>query len=163
MRFLTRLSCSWEPKEIKTMDKWMQMISWLVGILGLGGGGVLFYRSKKKSEDAHAREAKVKADLVEVDAYTARIKNLSEEVKSLSDEVSSVRQELLETKGELQKTKEELIAANALIRGLKMNKQEMEEMLTNLKSENVELKRSNSILRMQVGGLKKRNNKAEQE
>lgn len=145
------------------MDKWMQVITWLVGILGLGGGGLLFYKSKKRQEDAKTKEAQVKADLAEADAYIKRIKNLSEEVKSLSQEVCTVREELLETRGELQKTKEELIAANALIRGLKMNKEEMEKMLNNLTSENAELKRSNSILRMQIGNLKKRNNKAEEE
>ena len=141
----------------------MQVITWLVGILGLGGGGLLFYKSKKRQEDAKTKEAQVKADLAEANAYIARIKNLSEEVKSLSDEVCTVREELLQTRTELQKTKEELIAANALIRGLKMNKEEMEKMLSNLTSENAELKRSNSILRMRVGNLKKRNNKDEEE
>lgn len=148
----------------------MQVITWLVGILGLGGGGILFYKSKKRQEDAKTKEAQVKADLVEANAYVSRIKNLSDEVKDLSQEVCTVRKELTETRseltetrGELQKTKEELIAANALIKGLKLNKQEMEEMLSNLKSENEELRRSNNILRRQVGNLKKRNNKAEQE
>lgn len=142
------------------MDNWMQIISWLVGILGLGTGGVLYYGSRKRTEAAHSKEAVVKAHLAEVEAYTTRIKNLSEELKQVSDETKIVRQELLETRQELQDTKDDLIAAKALIRQMQLNKAEIDQLLNNYKNENAELKRQNSILRMQTGNLKKRNDKA---
>ena len=145
------------------MREWMEIGSWILAVLGLSGTGILFYRSKKLSEEARAKEAQTKSDLAEADAYITRIKNLSADVKQLSDDAREIREELLKTLSELQTTKEDLMAANALIKEYKLNKTALEETITNLKQENTELRRQNSILRMQTGNLKKRNNKEKAE
>lgn len=144
------------------MTQWMEIISWGATLLGLGGGTLLFYNSKRRIEQAKSRENEVKADIAEADAYCKRIRNLSEEITQLSEEIRKVRGQLTEALGELQKTKEELTTANSLIHTLKINKEEMQELLTNTEKENRELKRSNSILRKKLHKLMNQNDKNEE-
>jgi chromosome segregation ATPase len=144
--------------------EWLNYISALIGMLGLGGGALLFYGSKKKSAEAKSKEDKVNADLKEISAYLTRIENLSQTVDELSRKVACLRKELFSADEEIERLRAALKLAEIevekrqkLIESLKANKATLEDQIKSLEIENAELTKKNEVLKKRISNLKKSN------
>lgn len=147
--------------------EWLNYISALIGMLGLGGGALLFYGSKKKSAEAKSNEDKVNADLKEISAYLTRIGNLSQAVDELSKKVACLRKELFSADEEIERLRAALKLAEIeeekrqkLIESLKANKATLEDQIKALEIENAELTKKNEVLKTRISNLKKSNREA---
>lgn len=147
--------------------EWLNYISALIGMLGLGGGALLFYGSKKKSAVAKSKEDKVNADLKEISAYLTRIENLSQTVDELSRKVACLRKELFSADEEIERLRAALKLAEIeekkrqkLIESLKANKATLEDQIKSLEIENAELTKKNEVLKTRISNLKKSNREA---
>ncbi len=147
--------------------EWLNYISALIGMLGLGGGALLFYGSKKKSAEAKSKEDKVNADLKEISAYLTRIENLSQTVDELSRKVACLRKELFSADEEIERLRAALKLAEIeeekrqkLIESLKANKATLEDQIKSLEIENAELTKKNEVLKTRISNLKKSNREA---
>lgn len=144
--------------------EWLNYISALIGMLGLGGGALLFYGSKKKSAEAKSKEDKVNADLKEISAYLTRIENLSQAVDELSKKVACLRKDLFSADEEIERLRAALKLAEIevekrqkLIESLKANKATLEDQIKALEIENAELTKKNEVLKKRISNLKKSN------
>jgi chromosome segregation ATPase len=144
--------------------EWLNYISALIGMLGLGGGALLFYGSKKKSAEAKSKEDKVNADLKEISAYLTRIENLSQTVDELSKKVACLRKDLFSADEEIERLRAALKLAEIevekrqkLIESLKANKATLEDQIKALEIENAELTKKNEVLKKRISNLKKSN------
>lgn len=144
--------------------EWLNYISALIGMLGLGGGALLFYGSKKKSAVAKSKEDKVNADLKEISAYLTRIENLSQTVDELSKKVACLRKDLFSADEEIERLRAALKLAEIevekrqkLIESLKANKATLEDQIKALEIENAELTKKNEVLKKRISNLKKSN------
>lgn len=144
--------------------EWLNYISALIGMLGLGGGALLFYGSKKKSAEAKSKEDKVNADLKEISAYLTRIENLSQAVDELSKKVACLRKDLFSADEEIERLRAALKLAETeiekrqkLIESLKANKATLEDQIKALEIENAELTKKNEVLKTRISNLKKSN------
>jgi chromosome segregation ATPase len=144
--------------------EWLNYISALIGMLGLGGGALLFYGSKKKSAEAKSKEDKVNADLKEISAYLTRIENLSQTVDELSRKVACLRKDLFSADEEIERLRAALKLAEIevekrqkLIESLKANKATLEDQIKALEIENAELTKKNEVLKKRISNLKKSN------
>lgn len=144
--------------------EWLNYISALIGMLGLGGGALLFYGSKKKSAEAKSKEDKVNADLKEISAYLTRIENLSQAVDELSKKVACLRKDLFSADEEIERLRAALKLAETeiekrqkLIESLKANKATLEDQIKALEIENAELTKKNEVLKKRISNLKKSN------
>lgn len=144
--------------------EWLNYISALIGMLGLGGGALLFYGSKKKSAVAKSKEDKVNADLKEISAYLTRIENLSQTVDELSKKVACLRKDLFSADEEIERLRAALKLAEIevekrqkLIESLKANKATLEDQIKSLEIENAELTKKNEVLKKRISNLKKSN------
>lgn len=147
--------------------EWLNYISALIGMLGLGGGALLFYGSKKKSAEAKSKEDKVNADLKEISAYLTRIENLSQIVDELSKKVAGLRKELFSADEEIECLRAALKLAETeveqgqkFIESLKANKATLEDQIKALEIENAELTKKNEVLKTRINTLKKSNREA---
>lgn len=81
-----------------------ELVTALIGIIGLGGGGILAIRSTiaknrlaKVEADAEAKKIEIASELEEVESYKKRIKSLGDDVTMLENKVSELRTKLLES------------------------------------------------------------------
>lgn len=131
------------------LDKIPEWISWLFGLLGIGTGGVFFFKSKKLKSDSEARIAKSQAELEEANVYKSRIKSLGEEVSALETKVKNLRAQLEETENQRNSYMSLCGTQEVTIEQLKLLERRRSE-------ENEQLKKENRALKSRITKMEKR-------
>jgi vacuolar-type H+-ATPase subunit I/STV1 len=132
-----------------------ELVTTLVGIIGLGGGGILAIRSTiaknrlaKVEADAEAKKVEIASELEEVESYKKRIKSLGDDVSMLESKVSELRAKLLESEEQrttlISLADEQEVTIDKLQRRIKL-----------LQETNEELERTNQELQRQLDTKKK--------
>jgi vacuolar-type H+-ATPase subunit I/STV1 len=132
-----------------------ELVTTLVGIIGLGGGGILAIRSTiaknrlaKVEADAEAKKVEIASELEEVESYKKRIKSLGDDVSLLESKVSELRAKLLESEEQrttlISLADEQEVTIDKLQRRIKL-----------LQETNEELERTNQELQRQLDTKKK--------
>lgn len=132
-----------------------ELVTTLVGIIGLGGGGILAIRSTiaknrlaKAEADAEAKKVEIASELEEVESYKKRIKSLGDDVSMLESKVSELRAKLLESEEQrttlISLADEQEVTIDKLQRRIKL-----------LQETNEELERTNQELQRQLDTKKK--------
>ena len=128
----------------------MNIISWACGILGLSGGGILFYKSNKIQAEAKGRIDDAKADLAEADAYRGRIKSLAEEMTIMTKKAEEARAKIDELENQL-------TSAMTLIKNQELTISQLTQQNEYYKELTAELEKKNSSLKMQIAKTRKYN------
>ena len=132
-----------------------ELVTTLVGIIGLGAGGFLAIRRKKKKNrlakveaDAEAKKVEIASELEEVESYKKRIKSLGDDVSMLESKVSELRAKLLESEEQrttlISLADEQEVTIDKLQRRIKL-----------LQETNEELERTNQELQRKLDTKKK--------
>jgi len=132
-----------------------ELVTALIGIIGLGGGGILAIRSTiaknrlaKVEADAEAKKIEIASELEEVESYKKRIKSLGDDVTMLENKVSELRAKLLESEEQrttlISLADEQEVTIDKLQRRIKL-----------LQETNEELERTNQELQKKLDTKKK--------
>ena len=133
-----------------------ELVTTLVGIIGLGGGGFLAIRSTiaknrlaKVEADAEAKKIEIASELEEVESYKTRIRSLGDDVSMLETKLSELRAKLIEAEEQrttlISLTDEQEVTIDKLKRRIAL-----------LQEKNEELEKANQELQRQIEEQAKR-------
>lgn len=132
-----------------------ELISFGVGLLGLGAGGFLGIkatiaknRMAKAEADAQAKKYQIASELEEVESYKTRIKSLGDDVTMLENKVSELRAKLLDSE-------EQRVALVSLTDEQEVTIDKLERRIKLLQEKNEELERTNQELQNKLDNEKK--------
>lgn len=133
----------------------IQILLPVLSALGLGGGGLLYFRARRDKEQSEGMQAKTQAAIAEINAYCKRVESLSGQVIQLQksyDEQSRQLQAALD----LNAAKDKVIdSLNGKVSALTATCEELRQENASLREINVSLQRRNSALKATAAKVRK--------